>query len=74
MLCYTRYVKCYVMLYKICYGMLYNICYVMLYNICCVILCYIRYVMLCNSQATERSLVFCTTYKKNCLPNYLFAF
>ena len=46
------------------------LCYVITY----VVLCYITYVMLCNSQATERSLDFCTTYKKNCLPNYLFAF
>ena len=53
--------------------MLCYIIYVVLCNnICCVILCYITYVMLCDSQATKRN--FCTTYKKNCLPNYLFAF
>ena len=63
MVCYITYV----MLCYIIYVVLCN-------NICCVILCYITYVMLCNSQATECSLDFCTTYKKNCLPNYLFAF
>ena len=46
------------MLYDmLCYVMLYNMCYVLLYNIC-YMTCY---VMLCNSQATKRSLDFCTT-------------